>query len=350
MRVDVVSENPIEAALSAAGVLPLPVVRLVWSTGFVRAFEAALSLGLFDAVEAFEPAGATHTQVAERLGCDPAGIRTLLMAMNGFALLSRRAGRYHLNRTSRKWLVRSSPDAQTDALAFGPLLDDMLKGLDAQIRTGSRENFHARLSPDGWRRYIRGLAALSKLVASEIARKIPVGKAPAQLLDVAGGHGMYSVAMARRHPTLSCTVLDLPQGAALGRELVEEAGFSDRVTFREGDLRDASWGTGHDVVQLFNILHNLEEDAARAAVRQAFQALKPGGTLAVLDGETHVPDGDLSFASGYGALLFHVLSASETWPESTMRGWMQDAGFRDIRRRRLLGMPDTLLLTGRKPV
>lgn len=349
MRIDAVSENPLETILSATGLLPLPVVRLVWSSGYVRAFCAALELELFDALHAFGKEGANAEQLAQKLGADSSGVHMLLKALNGFGMLRRKAERFFLTKESQRWLVSSSSASQRDALEFGPLLDELLKELPASIRAGRRTNFHERLTKENWRRYERGLAAFAKLTAPEVARKVPVDGEPKRLLDVAGGHGQYSVAMTRKYPDLFCEVLDLPQGVEQGRELVSEAKMAERVSFREGDLKHTVWGEGYDVVFLFNILHNLPEAAAREAVQRAFAALRGGGTVAILDAQNAGGDGDLSFASGYGALLFYLLSESETWPEPVIRGWLAEAGFSGARKRRLLSMPDTLLLCARKP-
>lgn len=349
MRVDVVAENPLESLLQVAGIIPTPVVQLLWSVGYLRAFQSALELELFEVVASFGDAGATAQEVAERAKCDPTGTRTLLSALNGFGLLRRKNKRFTLSKTARKWVLKSAPRSQRPALAFGKVLERMLQDMTSVVKTGKRENFHERLSEDEWRGYLRGLASFAELTAPEIVRKIPVQRSPRKLLDVAGGHGVYSMAMVRRHSELQSEVLDLAQGCAQGRALVQEAGLSGRVSFREGDLTSVAWGDGYDVVFLFNILHNLREEQAREAVRSAFRSLRSGGTVAVLEGDHSGTDDDLSFGAGFGELVFFVLSESEVWSEGTMRSWMTNVGFERVARKRLLTMPETMLLIARKP-
>ena len=51
-----------------------------------------------------------------------------------------------------------------------------------------------------------------------------------RLLDVGGGPGTYSVALVPQTPGLTSTVLDRPGVLEVTREIVEPAGFADRVT------------------------------------------------------------------------------------------------------------------------
>ena len=76
------------------------------------------------------------------------------------------------------------------------------------------------------------------------AALVPVDD-PSRLVDVAGGHGAFAMAMCRRHPGLEATVIDLlPPSAAVGRRIVAEEGCADRVSFREGDVFELGLGTG----------------------------------------------------------------------------------------------------------
>ena len=121
-----------------------------------------------------------------------------------------------------------------------------------------------------------------------MARKLRLPSGARQLLDIGGGHGLYSAALCRRHPGLTATVLDLPGSAAVGREIVAAAGMADRVRFRDGDatagdLGSGDLGSGYDAVLCFNLVHHLSPDQIPALFGKAREALAPGGTLAVMD-------------------------------------------------------------------
>ena len=72
-------------------------------------------------------------------------------------------------------------------------------------------------------------------------------------------------------------MLDLPPSAAVGRKIVAEQGFADRVSFREGDVFELGLGEDLDVVSVFNLIHHLPEERDRELCRMARAALRPGG-------------------------------------------------------------------------
>jgi SAM-dependent methyltransferase len=341
MGLHVVAENPIESVLQRLGLLPASVVRVVWGFTVARTLVAAAELGVFEAL-AETPKSARA--LADELGCDDEGMRTLMSALNGFGLVRRAAGVFKLKKEAKRYLTSHGTD-MTPALRMGVVLDRKMGDMAAMIRTGKRPDFHEHLDDDEWDAYLAGLGSMSGMATGEIVRKVKLDE-PRRLLDVAGGHGQFSVALCKAHPELRSEILDLPGGVKVGERLVAESEVADRIQFRSGDLREVEWGEGYDAVLLFNILHNLPADDAAAAVSRAHDALKPGGKLAVLEGQHAGGDGDLSFQEGFGELFFWVLSYSETWPASTIRGWLDDAGFARVSQKKMLTLPGAVLLQG----
>jgi len=344
MRLDVVPENPLESFARAIGVLPTGVVKVIWSFAMARTLSAAVELGVFHALKDGPRAS---SDLAQTLSCDREGMRTLCDALNGFGLLRRRDDVFTLTRESRRYLTDAHGSDFTDALRFGVVLDEKFRSLAHTVKTGEKQLFHDHLAPSEWDAYLGGLGAMATVVAGEVVRVLSL-KNPTRLLDVAGGHGGFTRAMCKRHPTLRATILDLPQAIVVGERLLADTDERARIDFVAGDLRTTAWGEGHDVVFLFNILHNLEEGDAKQAVAQAHAALAPGGTLAVLEGQHAGGRGDLSFQEGFGELLFHVLSASMTWPTSTISTWMSEAGFSRVKTKSLFTLPGGVLLTSTK--
>lgn len=347
MKPGIVTWNPVLKLLLASGVAPLPLMEVFWGMGLARAVIAGVRLGVFEAL-ADEPADAAH--VADAIGCDPNATQVLLDALVGFDYLRRKKGLYRLASKSRGWLLAESRGSLVEMMRF---LDDLFQGvapMEEAIRTGEVSNFHHQeRSPEAWRDYVRGLGHLASKIGGPVIRRVPVEGTPQRLLDVGGGHGMFSAAFCRQHPTAHAEVLDLPGVLEHGREMVEEAGLSDRITHRPGDLRTATWGEGYDVVFLFNVLHNLTPEECEAATSKAFQALRPGGTLAVLDSQHKGGEGDLSAVAGFNELFFFLVSGSQAWPEDQVRTWMEEAGFVHLRRGSRFPLPGLLMLTAQRP-
>jgi cyclopropane fatty-acyl-phospholipid synthase-like methyltransferase len=208
-----------------------------------------------------------------------------------------------------------------------------------------------------WERYIRGQRELARLSAAEVARKLRLPSGARQLLDIGGGHGLYSAALCRRHPGLTATVLDLPGSAAVGREIVAAAGMADRVRFRDGDATAGDLGTGdlgtgdldsrYDAVLCFNLVHHLAPEQIPALFGTAREALAPGGTLAVMDAFAD-PARRASAAANFLGLFVYLSSGSQVHTPAQLRGWLREAGFGTPRRVRVLRIPGLSLYVVRK--
>ena len=311
-----------------------------------RAVTAAATLGVFDALAA---GPATAQELGERAGLDPHGADALLTALVALGYARVEEGRYAAEPVVEELLVHGAPEGIASFVgAQSELHWDVLARLEEAVRSGRPFAFHEEHgdSPH-WEGYMRGLFEISRAEQEWNASLAPLEE-PERLVDVAGGHGGFSMAMCRRFPSLSATVLDLPAAAAVGSKIVEERGFAERVRFLEGDVFAAGLGEGLDAVSVFNLIHHLPEERDRDLVRMALAALKPGGWLLVGDTEKPAPEA----ASGHGALsslLFYAWSGSRNFEVAEVVGWLEDAGFAEVRTERNPRSPWRIVVLGRSP-
>jgi SAM-dependent methyltransferase len=303
-------------------------------------------LGVFDALHE-SPASAP--ELAERLELDPLGAETLLTTLVTLGYVEEVDGRLRNTAVSERQLVSSSPESiATFVGAQADLHWETLALLPEAVRDGKAYAMHEerRHETERWRAYIRGLFEISRPEHDANAAMVPV-EAPRRLVDVAGGHGGFSMAMCRRHPDLRATVLDLPPSAAVGREIVEEEGFSDRIAFREGDVFEVGLGEDLDVVSVFNLIHHLPEERDRELCRMARAALRPGGCLVIGDSARPEPDEEVSEHGAISSLLFYAWSHSRNFRPSEIRAWMREAGFGDVETHRNERSPWRIVVVGR---
>ena len=299
-------------------------------TGLVaaRAVTTAVMLGVFDALH---EAPATPAELAERLKLDPLGAETLLATLTALGYVEGDPVRN--SEVSERLLVKTSPESIATFIGHqGDLHWQVLDLLPEAVRDGRAYEMHESRQddPERWEAYIRGLFEISRPEQDANAALVPVESAQ-RLVDVAGGHGGFSMAMCRRHPELRATVLDLPPSAAVGRKIVAEQGFADRVEFREGDVFELGLGENLDVVSIFNLIHHLPEERDRELVRMARAALRPGGVLVIGDSARPEPGGSMSAHGAVSSLLFYAWSHSRNFSPSEVRGWLEEAGFEDVK-------------------
>jgi SAM-dependent methyltransferase len=300
-------------------------------TGLVaaRAVTTATMLGVFDALH---EAPATPAELARRLELDPLGAETLLTTLATLGYVDAEGERTRNTAVSERLLVSSSPESIATFIGRqGDLHWQVLDLLPGAVRDGRAYAMHEQRHDDAerWEAYIRGLFEISRPEQDANAALVPV-ESPSRLVDVAGGHAGFAMAMCRRHPGLEATVVDLPPSVAVGRKIVAEEGFADRVSLREGDVFEIGLGEQLDVVSVFNLIHHLPEARDRELCKMAREALRPGGVLVIGDSARPEPGDELSPHGAVSSLLFYAWSHSRNFAPSEVRGWMQEAGFAEV--------------------
>ena len=292
-----------------------------------RAVISGCTLGLFGALDEHSD---TPEGLAARLELDPLGVEALLTALRslGYVEPAGEEGALAPSETARRLLAPSSPESIAAFVgAQNAHQWETLGRLDEVMRTGQPVGWHD-LAPDDplWEAYMRGLFEATRADQDDNAAIVPVEGAR-RMVDVAGGHGAFSMAMCRRHPALRATILDLPASVAVGRRIVEEQGYADRIDFREGDALTADLGDGLDVVSAFNLVHHLSPQDSRALFERARAALRPGGCLVIGETERPEPGEPVHRQGALSGLLFYAISRARTYTRAEMVGWLHDAGF-----------------------
>jgi SAM-dependent methyltransferase len=285
----------------------------------------------------------TPESLAARLGLREPGTRLLLECLSASEIVRESGGTYALERNARKWL---DPGSDTSILGF--IADNAeywawWAQLEDLVRDGRSVEIHDREAGDPyWRTYIRGQFELARLSAPEVARGLKLRDGATAMVDLAGAHGWFAAQLCERHPGLRATVVDLPGSAAVGREIIAGEGFADRVTHVEGDILTADLGGPYDLALAFNIVHHLSPEDNVRLLSRAREALRPGGSVAVLDLFTR-PAGKRPDGSAYLGLFFHLTSGAETYSAADLAGWLSQAGFERPRRVRVRSIPNQTL-------
>ena len=155
------------------------------------------------------------------------------------------------------------------------------------------------------------------------------------LLDIGGGAGAFSEAIALRHPHLQVTLFDLEAVCALARERFEAAGLGDRAKAVAGDFFNDPLPSA-DCALVANVLHDWSPEEARRLVSRIHQTLLPGGQIIIY--EVMKPEGSSPIEVDLFALALHMdTQRGQVYGVEDMRPWLQEAGFENIQSQPVTG-------------
>jgi hypothetical protein len=100
-----------------------------------------------------------------------------------------------------------------------------------------------RASPERAREFTRMLFEVHQNLANQVAEVLDL-KGVERMLDLGGNSGVISMALLRKYPALTSTVVDIENVCVAGREIVAEQGFSDRITYHAADFVDGEFPSG----------------------------------------------------------------------------------------------------------
>jgi SAM-dependent methyltransferase len=293
-----------------------------------RAIVTATKLGVLETLLR-EPA--TAQQLADALGLQVAGAEALLTVLDALGYVEAGARGTYRPTPAGRTLVPGEPGSVAHFVgSYSAHAWEMLGELDEMLQGRRRAASHERPPGDPfWEPYIRGLFELSRAEHDENAALVPA-RDPRELLDVAGGHGAFAMAMCRRFPALRATVLDLPASARVGGRILAEEGFAERVCVREGDALAGPLGAGLDVISMFNLLHHLPEDTVCGLFARAREALRDGGCLVIGETERPDPGNPASVNGAVSGLVYFASSGTRNYSARELLAWLGEAGFAEV--------------------
>jgi 3-hydroxy-5-methyl-1-naphthoate 3-O-methyltransferase len=290
---------------------------------------------------------AHHCQVPVR------GLQRLLNACVVLELLEKEDERYSNTPIAETFLVQGKSGYMGNFIRAGAEQYEAWGHLTQAIREDRPMRPHSAealptLPAERVRGYVERLYELGKHNAVAIADLVDLEDVQ-QMLDVAGGSGIYSITFAQRQPTLRAVVFDLPPIVPFTQEIIADHGMQERVTAHPGNYFVDEFAGGNDLVLLSNSLQTEGGTTCRMLLGKVFEALAPGGQL-VIHGVMPNPD---RVSPPQPALfpLQMLLSFPEgdAYPAEDICTWAAEAGFADLTVSRLAAPAFTSLIIGRKP-
>jgi ubiquinone/menaquinone biosynthesis C-methylase UbiE len=291
------------------------------------ALRGAIELDLFTAIG---EGAVTAPDLAGKLKVSERGARILCDYLVVTGLLTKQGSRYGLTPDSALFLDRRSPACLGSAVTFlnAPELTNYFRDIAAVVRKGGAVyNAAGTMAPDDpiWVEFARVMPPMIAMPAEFIADLVGAGSG--KILDIAAGHGLFGIAIARRNPKARVVALDWEAVLEVAKENARKAGVADRYETIAGSAFDADYGSGYDVVLLTNFLHHFDPPTCEKLLRKVYAALNPGGVAVTLE---FVPNEDRvspPAAAAFSLMMLGSTASGDAYTFSELDRMFRNAGF-----------------------
>jgi predicted O-methyltransferase YrrM len=227
-------------------------------------------------------------EIGRALGIHRFYLRPFLNSLVSLGLLRKRADtywntpfadKYFVEERSIHWTRQFSAECIRDYAALTVLEKVLASGKSCQAIQGLKEpSYLERMKRD--RReaedFTQMLFHLHQGDAEALAACLDLSGHRA-VLDVGGGSGVMSIALAKKNPHLRACILDIACVCEIAASNAKRARLSRRIRTLAGDIRQAL-PAGYDVVLLCDI-----GAVPAALLRNAYKCLPAGGLLVLVD-------------------------------------------------------------------
>src|SRR6202166_1360603 len=223
---------------------PSPVTELIEAFRRSKAMFAAVSLGVFDALE---PKPRSVNALAEELRVKADPLERLLDACVGLKLLRRHGADYENEPVASTYLCRSSARSLTGYILYS---NDVLFRLWAHLENAIREGTprweqefgvegsifdHFFRTEEAKETFVQGMHGLGILSSPKVAGAFDLSRFR-RMVDLGGASGHLAIAACERNPDLRAVVFDLPEVIEAARVYARSSMAALRIETMAGDF------------------------------------------------------------------------------------------------------------------
>ena len=259
-----------------------PISQMIRGYQLTQVLSTAMRHGIFSILD--KPKSASI--LAEEISTDPTITEKLLEVLVSLELISKVDGGYLNTDMVRSFFVKDSIFYQGDMIYFMVDSYPLWSKLDQALKNGHPDNSGKGKREDTFdKRFIMASAeacirgTLQDTV--EVIAGLPEFKDAKLLLDLGGGHGLYSIAFAQRNPSLEAVVFDLPKVVEISRGFIKDYGMETRVNVMEGDYLKDDLGSGYDLIFTSHSLFYQPRETLEGSLKKVYNALKDKGVLVI---------------------------------------------------------------------
>jgi acetylserotonin N-methyltransferase len=269
---------------------PSPVTELIEAFRRSKAMFAAVSLGVFDALE---PRPRSVNALAEELRVKADPLERLLDACVGLKLLRRHGADYENEPVASTYLCRSRAQTLTGYILYS---NDVLFRLWAYMEDAVREGTprwkqafgvegaifdHFFRTQEAKETFVQGMHGLGVLSSPKVVEAFDLSQFR-RMVDLGGATGHLAIAACERNPDLRAIVFDLPGVIESARVYARSSIASPRIEVMAGDFFSDELPEA-DLFVLGRILHDWPEDRIRALLAKICRRLTARGAILIAE-------------------------------------------------------------------
>ncbi len=320
-----------EKILLANNVIPHPFADAAVHVCMSRAMATAVRVGLCNALTGDDQSSAA---LARQTQCSERGVELVLNCLCAIGYCQHSSSGYRYTKRGLKFLSADSDYCMQNFIKFSDWSNNRLENLDDTVRDGTTPTINLdNFTADEWELFSRAMIDIARTNVAEVTRAITLGSNARTLLDCAGSHGLYSIALCEKYPQLNATVMDFEAVRPYADECITKHAMQSKVRFLAGDMLKDPLPEQNDVALLFNIIHGFSLERNAELIARIYASLKDGGQLYILDqikgmgGASQLSQATVSFMA---INLFHQANGN-TYSVSEIEHIATKAGFKLIR-------------------
>jgi SAM-dependent methyltransferase len=229
-----------------------------------------------------------------------------------------------------------------------PLIRDTCNNLADVVRNGRTPlPGEGSVEPDNpvWVEFAEKMAPMMGPMAGPLGAVVLEGHSgPMHVLDIAAGHGLFGIEIAKQNPQARVTGLDWANVLNVAVANAAKLGVADRYDLLPGSAFEVDFQGPYDVVLLTNFLHHFDVPTCVGLLKKVHKALKPGGRVATLE---FVPNEDRvspPMPAAFSMTMLTTTTSGDAYTLSELTSMYTDAGFTSIAARPIPMSPHTVVL------
>ncbi|HTS69133.1 MAG TPA: class I SAM-dependent methyltransferase [Terriglobia bacterium] len=312
------------------------------------AMRAAIDLDVFTAIADRQT---TAEQIAERTGAAARGVRILCDYLTVMGFLTKDDSHYGLAPDAAVFLDRRSPAYMGGAARFldSPVMLQAFDSLTDAVRKGGTmmgEEGTVGYENPIWVDFARSMAPMMMMPAELISKMVNADQGgKMRVLDIAAGHGLFGINIARHNPQAEITAVDWASVLEVARENAIKSGVESRYSTTPGSAFDVEFGEGYDVVLLTNFLHHFDVPTCEGLLRKVRAALAPQGRAVTLE---FVPNDDRVTppeAATFSMIMLGSTPHGDAYTFAEFDRMFKNAGFTRSEHFRQPPMPESVIIS-----